>query len=144
MRLALLALASICPLAAQCALPTSILEYPAIARLAWVQGPVQVSLVVAPDGNATVKDVTGHPMLADPAKRVFAATKFRAECVGDRQISIEYVLRPKSTQEREQEIETLGPLNYRVTVNRPVTYIDDSGERPAPWYVRTRRAIFRR
>ncbi len=80
--------------------------YPAVAKAAKAQGPVQVQITVDESGNVTAAAVTeGHPLLRDAALEAARQWQFKPTELGGKQVKVNGILTFNFTlQEKGEEL----------------------------------------
>ena len=92
-------------------------EYPAVAKAAGVQGPVQVTVVIDEQGNViSSQPVSGHPLLREAAIKAANEWKFKPSQVNGQPVKVE------------------GNLKFNFTLQGPVAPATASPAEPALSY----------
>jgi TonB family protein len=79
--------------------------YPDIARVAQIQGSVDIEIIISSDGGvSSANPVSGHPVLVQAAAKNVKSWKFDPNPAGDRSLTVKYEFRlelPKTNYKPE-------------------------------------------
>ncbi len=115
-------------------------EYPAVAKMNFIQGEVRLRIFVSPEGHVTdVHVLKGHPFLAVPAIEAVRSWLYRPYRVGKRAsefttlVSVHFALRPKTVT----DVPPFAERDLESRVNPPKV-VDQPADPPTDEHARLR------